>query len=40
MPVLCNVRVDAAGAIHHVMVRGIEKRAVFRNDPNRPQFFE
>jgi len=31
-------RIDAAGALHHVMVRGIERGAVFRSDTDRNQF--
>jgi hypothetical protein len=31
-------RIDAAGALHHVMVRGIERGAVFRSDRDRSQF--
>jgi hypothetical protein len=33
-------RIDAAGAIHHVTVRGIEKGAVFRHDTDRNDFLE
>jgi hypothetical protein len=33
-------RIDAAGALHHVMVRGIERGAVFRSDIDRNQFVE
>jgi len=33
-------RIDAAGTIHHVMVRGIEGRAVFRDDTDRKHFLE
>ena len=33
-------RIDAAGALHHIMVRGIERRAVFRNDKDRDHFLE
>ena len=33
-------RIDAAGALHHVMVRGIERGAVFRNDTDRDHFLE
>jgi putative transposase len=33
-------RIDAAGALHHVMVRGIERGAVFRSDADRNQFLE
>ena len=28
-------RLDAAGVLHHVMVRGIERRAIFRDDRDR-----
>jgi REP element-mobilizing transposase RayT len=31
-------RIDAAGALHHIMVRGIEKGTVFRNDKDRDHF--
>lgn len=33
-------RIDAAGALHHIMVRGIERRKVFRDDTDRDQFLE
>ena len=33
-------RIDAAGALHHVMVRGIERAAVFRNDADLYHFLE
>jgi putative transposase len=33
-------RIDAAGAFHHVMVRGIERRGIFRNDKDRDQFLD
>jgi hypothetical protein len=33
-------RIDAAGAIHHVKVRGIERGAVFRGDSDRDHFLE
>ncbi len=28
-------RLDAPGVIHHVMIRGIERRKIFRNDKDR-----
>jgi putative transposase len=31
-------RIDAAGAIHHVMVRGIERGVVFRGDTDGHDF--
>jgi hypothetical protein len=33
-------RIDATGAIHHVMVRGIEMGTVFRNDKDRDHFLD
>jgi REP element-mobilizing transposase RayT len=33
-------RVDAPGALHHIIVRGIERRAVFRDDADREKFIE
>jgi len=33
-------RIDAAGALHHVMVRGIERGEVFQNDTDRNHFLE
>jgi REP-associated tyrosine transposase len=33
-------RIDATGALHHVMVRGIERGKVFRNDTDRNHFLE
>jgi hypothetical protein len=31
-------RLDAPGALHHVMVRGLECRAIFRDDGDRAEF--
>jgi putative transposase len=31
-------RLDAPGVLHHVMVRGIERRAIFRDDRDRREF--
>src|SRR3990172_7539602 len=31
-------RLDAPGTLHHVMVRGIERRAIFRDDRDRADF--
>ena len=33
-------RIDTAGALHHIMVRGIEKGTIFRNNSDRNQFLE
>jgi len=31
-------RLDAPGVLHHVMLRGIERRAIFRDDTDRADF--
>ena len=31
-------RIDATGAVHHIMVRGIERRKIFDNDADRDHF--
>ncbi len=31
-------RLDAPGTLHHVMVRGIERRPIFRDDQDRADF--
>jgi hypothetical protein len=33
-------RIDAAGALHHIMVTGIERDAVFRDDTERDDFLD
>lgn len=33
-------RIDTPGAVHHVMIRGIERRAIFRNDKDRESFLD
>ena len=33
-------RLDAPGVLHHVMVRGIERRAIFRDDRDRTDFVQ
>jgi putative transposase len=33
-------RIDAPGALHHVMIRGIEKTVIFRNDNDRDLFLD
>jgi putative transposase len=33
-----SARIDAPGALHHVIVRGIERRKVFRSDDDRKDF--
>lgn len=33
-----TARLDAPGVLHHVMIRGIERRKIFRNDKDREDF--
>ncbi len=33
-------RIDAPGALHHVMIRGIERTAIFRTDEDRDSFLD
>ena len=33
-------RLDAPGVLHHVMVRGLERRAIFRDDRDREEFVQ
>lgn len=35
-----QARIDATGVLHHVMARGIERKAIFRNDTDRERFLE
>ena len=35
-----QARLDAAGALHHIMIRGIERRNIFRNDRDRKDFLD
>ncbi len=35
-----RARLDASGALHHIMVRGINKGAIFVDDHDRMQFIE
>jgi len=35
-----KARIDAPGALHHVIVRGIEKRNIFRCDNDRQNFLD
>jgi REP element-mobilizing transposase RayT len=35
-----KARIDAPGALHHLMVRGIERKAIFRDDADRDSFLE
>jgi len=33
-------RIDAPGALHHVIIRGIERKAIFRGDTDRAEFLK
>jgi putative transposase len=33
-------RLDAPGVFHHIIIRGIERRKIFRDDRDRENFFE
>ena len=33
-----KARLDASGALHHIIVRGIERRKIFRDDSDRDNF--
>jgi putative transposase len=33
-----KARIDAAGALHHIIVRGIERRKIFWDDADRDSF--
>jgi len=35
-----KARLDAPGALHHIVVRGIERRKIFRDDSDRDDFLE
>ena len=32
--------IDAPGALHHVIIRGIERRKIFRSDDDRTNFLD
>jgi len=33
-------RIDATGAVHHIMVRGIERKRIFESDADRDRFIQ
>ena len=35
-----KARLDAPGALHHILVRGIERRKIFRDDSDRDDFLK
>jgi len=37
-PMPRRARIDASGALHHIICRGIERRKIFRDDVDRDEF--
>ena len=35
-----RARIDAPGALHHIVIRGIEGKAIFKDDTDREDFTE
>ncbi len=35
-----QARIDAPGALHHVIARGIERKEIFRDDADREDFLQ
>ncbi|MEE9537582.1 MAG: transposase, partial [Desulfobacterales bacterium] len=35
-----KARIDAPGALHHIIIRGIERKAIFKDNADRANFFE
>ncbi|MEN8806560.1 MAG: transposase [Desulfobacterales bacterium] len=35
-----RARIDAPGALHHIVIRGIERKAIFKEDTDREDFVE
>jgi putative transposase len=35
-----QARIAAAGALHHIVIRGIERRGIFEDDTDREDFLE
>ena len=35
-----KARIDAAGAMHHIIIRGIERKKIFRDAADRSDFLE
>ena len=35
-----KARIDAPGAMHHIIIRGIERKAIFKDTTDRKNFFE
>jgi len=37
---LGQARIDAPGALHHIIMRGIDRTTIFRDDKDRENFLE
>jgi len=35
-----QARIDAPGALHHIIIRGIERKKIFKDDVDRNTFLE
>jgi putative transposase len=35
-----QARLDISGALHHIMVRGIDKMSIFKSNEDKEQFFQ
>ena len=35
-----RARIDSPGALHHIVIRGIERKAIFKDDTDREDFIE
>jgi len=35
-----KARIDASGAVHHIIIRGIERKAIFKDDFDRNNFLD
>jgi len=35
-----KARIDAPGALHHIIIRGIERNAIFKDDSDRDNFLD
>ena len=35
-----QARIDAPGALHHIVIRGIERKGIFADDKDREDFLE
>ena len=35
-----KARIDATGALHHIIIRGIERKAIFKDNADRANFLK